>query len=368
MKEGGQNASIAADPVYLNRPTHILEQMYEGGFSAVVDASKFFYQFRTHPSDRPWLGVLHPVTQLLLEYCGLPMGGGNSSALACRYGLGMLRMLREENDLFNSSQGEANCWWTAIRYDRYDPIMGHGFVFYQRNGRPVVRVWVHVDDFLIHGPDRESTSRGLELFLDLSVRTGMLCHPGKLCPPSQVQIYTGFIFDTRSIPTLRIPTAKRERALALVEYVLESQTELSRLALSVVSGTLESMVEATPSRIGHTYLRHFHSLVHPEGYAVGDEVYYTKCRLNPETRDELTWWKTLLTFDLGRPARSRKSATLIPTYGDGSGTGRGGTLAFPDRPLTTWMGQWTPIVYSFSSNWKELKTLHLTMLQLGQEE
>jgi hypothetical protein len=200
MKEGGQNAFIAADPVYLNRPTHILEQMYEGGFSAVVDASKFFYQFGTHPDDRPWLGILHPITQLLLEYCGLPMGGGNSPALACRYGLSMLRMLREENDLFATTNGRANCWWTSIEYDRYEPALGHGFVFCQRDGKPSVRIWVHVDDFLIHGPDLESTSLGLKLFLDLSVRIGMLCHPGKLHPPSQVQTY-----NTQGIPTLRIP-------------------------------------------------------------------------------------------------------------------------------------------------------------------
>ena len=55
---------------------------------------------------------------------------------------------------------------------------------------------------------------------------------------------------------------------------------------------------------------------------------------------------------------------MLPTVGDGSGTGTGGTLSQQDKPLVTWMGQWSPIVYAFSSNWKELKTLHLTLLQL----
>jgi hypothetical protein len=31
MKEGGQNECVGTDPVYLNRPTHILEQMYARG-------------------------------------------------------------------------------------------------------------------------------------------------------------------------------------------------------------------------------------------------------------------------------------------------------------------------------------------------
>jgi hypothetical protein len=29
-----------------------------------------------------------------------------------------------------------------------------------------------------------------------------------------------------------------------------------------------------------------------------------------------------------------------------------------------WQGQWSPVVYRFSSNWKELKTLHLTLLHI----
>jgi hypothetical protein len=110
------------------------------------------------------------------------MGGGNSSDLAGRYGQCLLRMLREQHDLFSTDQGEANCWWTKIQYECYDPTRGHGFVFLRKDGRPSVRMWVHVDDFLIHGPDLESTQQGLSFFLDLSVKVGMLCHPGKLYP------------------------------------------------------------------------------------------------------------------------------------------------------------------------------------------
>jgi hypothetical protein len=93
MKDGGQNAYISGDPVYLNRAAHILSQMYAGGYSAVVDASKFFYQFKTHPLDRPYLGTIHPITGLFYVYAGLPMGSSHSPALACRYGLAFLRLL-----------------------------------------------------------------------------------------------------------------------------------------------------------------------------------------------------------------------------------------------------------------------------------
>jgi hypothetical protein len=39
MLRGGQNECIAGDPVFLPRISHILDQMYTGGYSAVVDAS-----------------------------------------------------------------------------------------------------------------------------------------------------------------------------------------------------------------------------------------------------------------------------------------------------------------------------------------
>ena len=51
MLRGGQNQTIGADPTILPQQTHILDQTYEGGYSAVVDTSKCFYQFSAHPAD-----------------------------------------------------------------------------------------------------------------------------------------------------------------------------------------------------------------------------------------------------------------------------------------------------------------------------
>ena len=227
-----------------------------------------------------------------------------------------------------------------------------------------MKIWAHVDDFFTRGPDLESTQQALRLFLDLAVDVGLLYHPKKLSPPSQVQTYTGFIFDTRGIPTLRIPSAKREWALATVEYLVTKLGPISRLTLSVVTGTLESLVEATPNRIRHTYLRSFHSRVHPPGFEAGAQVYYTRCALNASTKEELRWWRAILRKSIGRQARGAKSATLIPTDGAGSGTGTGGTLGLTNKLLQMWMGQRNPVVFSFSSNWRELKPLHLMLLQL----
>ena len=132
-KAGGQNDCSAPDPVYLNKASHILDQLYEGGWSAVVDASKFFYQFRTRKEDRPFLGLRHPRDGSLWVYGGLPMGASPSPAHAGRYGLAFLRILKET---FGEFQGEpaANTWWSGLRYTGYTPGKGHGYLWELRGG------------------------------------------------------------------------------------------------------------------------------------------------------------------------------------------------------------------------------------------
>jgi hypothetical protein len=65
MKSGGQNEHIGKDLTHLPRAHGILEHVYTGGWSAIVDVSKFFHNFPTLlPSDRPYslpsyLGCIH---------------------------------------------------------------------------------------------------------------------------------------------------------------------------------------------------------------------------------------------------------------------------------------------------------------------
>lgn len=65
--------------------------------------------------------------------------------------------------------------------------------------------------------------------------------------------------------------------------------------------------------------------------------------------------------------RAQSSGALIPTFGDGSGTGTGGTIVLPDEPLTMWKGQWAPTVFAYTSNWKEITTLVVTLEHLSKE-
>ncbi|CAJ1968848.1 unnamed protein product [Cylindrotheca closterium] len=311
MLHGGQNDCVGQDPAFMPRIAHIVDQMYSGGYSAVVDLSKFFYNFPTHEDDRPYLGLLHPRTKELLAYYGLAMGAGNSPAIACRIGLAFVRLVKEKFAVFKGA-AKANCYWTGLRNNGFDPKVGYGFILIGRDGG-AVHIWVWVNDFLIHGPSHEKTAQGLQFFLDTAVDCGFLFHPKKLVHPQQVVKYCGFLFDTTDVPCLRIPEAKRDRALAICEYMIQSplHKKWSRLGLAVAVGVLESLTEATPRRLGHTHLKEFHTLVHPPGLGIGAEPYYTTTALNSLVLDELKWWRQYLIKSEGRYVRGRSAATLL---------------------------------------------------------
>jgi hypothetical protein len=363
MKRGGQNDAIGADPTVFPKAGVILDQMYTGGYNAVVDASKFFYQFRTAPSDRRYLGTIHPRDPSKhFLYAGLPMGAGSSPGLAGRYGAAFLRLLRDRFPIFQGTPSQ-NTWWGHYELGhKLHPHWGHGRILLGEDGEPAVLLFSHCDDFLIHSPSRAKCDRALRVFLDAAVDVGLLCHPGKIIPPSQTVKYTGLLFDSSGVPTIRIPESKRCKARAMIDYVGRHQEKVSRLVLAVVVGVLESLVEATPSRIGHTYLRHLQEDLHPPEWEGEDLPYFSFVALTPPALEDLDFWKWLLDLDVGRRARALRSGSLIPSFGDGSGTGTGGTVNYDeDSPLEMWMGTWNVCVLHHHSNWKEARTLLATL-------
>jgi hypothetical protein len=188
MKAGRQNEAIGADPTVFPKSTTVLQQMYTGGFSAVVDASKFFHQFSTVENERKWLGMRHPKSDKLYRYTGLPMGSGSSPGLAGRYGNAFIRKLRTECPAFREENGATvNTWWQQFgNNQKMDEKLGFGRFGLGLDGLPVTFAWAHCDDFLLHGPTYEKTCEALSQFLDKTVEVGLLCHPKKLIPPSQL--------------------------------------------------------------------------------------------------------------------------------------------------------------------------------------
>jgi hypothetical protein len=94
---------MGKDPVYLVQKETMLWNLYAGGWTAIADASKQFHNFPTHPTERKYLGRIHPVTEEKLAYAGVPMGTTNSPFIACRINNSALRQLVNECDLFSGT-------------------------------------------------------------------------------------------------------------------------------------------------------------------------------------------------------------------------------------------------------------------------
>eukprot|EP00978_Attheya_sp_CCMP212_P015031 scaffold38640_cov53-Attheya_sp.AAC.1 len=277
MKEGGQNAYVAKDPVHLYSGADILTRMYTGGWSAVADASKYFYSFPTREDERPYLGIIHPISNEFYVWAGLPMGAGNSPAASGSAGNGFVRSLLESCPEFQGTPID-NTFVAILKGEPYHPEWGHARVLIGADGLPAAIIWHHIDDFLIHAPTQEKCQAALQYFMDRIVACGLWAHPSKCKLPAQVQEFVGFSWDSRTTPRQCIPEKKRSKASALVKYLLNlhEQHFLSAKSLAVVTGRLQSLVPATPGNSGNTFLRRLYDTVHPDGvdFLPSDPAYY----------------------------------------------------------------------------------------------
>jgi hypothetical protein len=298
------------------------------------------------------------------------MGSANSPAIACRLGNSGLRLPRSESDLFQGVPHE-NTRRHSFTGAAYHPKFGHGRVLIGADGLPAAVIFAHVDDYLIHGPTCRKTCLAFNVFMDLSVRLGIICQHKKTRPPAQQQKFCGFIYDTTSLPRLTIPEDKITKALASIHYLRAgaASKRIARLTLAIVIGRLQALVDATPQRIGNSYLRCLYDELHAVEARRDDGrlEYYSVITLSPVAWQNLEWWTDYLSHNPGATGLSGQSGMLVTTWGDGSSTDAGGTMeiinGIEPQPMLTWMGTWSPSVQSFSSNWRELRTLYQTLLR-----
>jgi hypothetical protein len=248
----------------------------------------------------------------------------------------------------------------------------------QANGKPVVQAVGFVDDFQIHAADYSDCCQGMQAFMDLMLRLGLICQPAKTSPPQQVQKYCGFLYDTSGTPTLRIPPNKISRCLASVDFLvaLPRGRRLSRLSLAIVTGVLQSIVDATPQHIGQSYLRTLYDDLHflevGAPIKTGAAKYFTQAFLSPESLRALSWWGHHLRHTPGSTTyRAHSGRGIVLKWGDGSGTGTGGSTEFYELTeaqlaspgMELWMGVWGARSKPRTSNWKEARTVLESLLQ-----
>ena len=370
-KAGGQNDVCVGDPCQMTSPDHILPHLYTGGWSGIVDASKFFHMFKTRKDEQRYLGLIHPSTQEMYVYETLPMGTRNSPGASGRFGAAFIRYLIDSFPIFQGSPID-NSPMAYFTKRVYHPEYGEGRVLVDSTGTPVVLIWMHVDDILIHGPTLERLIEALDLLLDTTVKLGLICQPCKTVAPTQTIKFCGFIYNTKDIPQLAIPDNKVSRAIAMIDYLTHGcKRTLSRLIVSMVVGFLQSLVPATPGNIGASFLQSVYEDLHQlqaNDNPGTKDFYYCTMELSLESQHCLEWWRKALTLGLSKQSQPKDVATIGVSWGDGSGTGTGGTINFlslnsdhDNTELDIWMGTWDGTVVTASSNWKEMCTLKQTL-------
>jgi hypothetical protein len=181
----------------------------------------------------------------------------------------------------------------------------------------------------------------------------------------------GALYDATKVPCVRVVQAKVSRSLATIQHaILQSRRgDLSRVALAVTTGLLQSLVDAIPQRIRQTYLRELHNELH-ELDMWGKDMCCTDVVLSAKALADLEWWLAFLRINCGNLSRTATSGSLSVTFGNGSGPGTGGMLealshtgdSLPE--IEPWMGVWAPHVPVYDSNWKKARTLLWTLVWL----
>jgi hypothetical protein len=298
------------------------------------------------------------------------MGSSNSTAVSGRFGAAFLRLILQEVE---EMQGEVfiNACKVALEGDKFDPKLGIGRVLIGSDVLPACLILIHVDDTFLHGSTREKFTSALKKILDLTVLVGLICNPTKLKPPAQIQKFCVFLYDSVGAPKFIIPDKKVIRSLALLAFLMRgSMTVICRLALAVVVGTLQSLVRATPNAIEASFLHHVYRNIHNETLENFDDIddfYHSGLALGALSQADFSWWEQALTFGLREQVQPRDFCTLGVAWGDGSGSESGGTFEWLESGkgvlpnMEAWMGSWNGAIKSFTSNWRELRTVVETL-------
>jgi hypothetical protein len=151
--------------VFLIQNADVLPHLYTQGYSAIADASKHFYKFKTRKEERLYLGCIHhPTKGAFLVDVGFPMGGGKSPAIACPVSNRTTRMLHKESPAFQGKVIE-NMWPSSLEGHPYHPEWGHGCVWVALDGLPVHLIWGMVDDFKTHQPTKAMCGEGFSVLM-----------------------------------------------------------------------------------------------------------------------------------------------------------------------------------------------------------
>jgi hypothetical protein len=149
-----------------------------------------------------------------------------------------------------------------------------------------------------------------------------------------------------------------------------SRAVICRLALAVIVGTLQSLASATPNSIGASFLHHVYLNIHNENLDNFEDIhdfYHSGLALGALAQADFCWWEQALNSGLREQVQPRYFCTLGVAWGNGSGSGSGGTFEWVASgkgvlpKMEAWMGAWNDAIHSFTSNWGQLRTVVETL-------
>ena len=107
------------------------------------------------------------------------------------------------------------------------------------DGKPILLVWIHVDDIFLHESTLAKLSEGSNLLLGTTVELGLIFQSSKTVSPTQRVKFCGFIYDTKDIPQLIIPDYKVSREISMIDYLYYGCSHLfASLVIIMVVGFL----------------------------------------------------------------------------------------------------------------------------------
>ena len=125
--------------------------------------------FLTHPTEHQYLGLLHPSSGEPWIYGTLPMGTRNSPGASGRFGAAFIRMVVDSSDLFQGKVFD-NSLQQYFSQKINHPGYGEGRILIGADGLPVVLIWLHVDDILIHACSLAKLEAALNHIMHITIR------------------------------------------------------------------------------------------------------------------------------------------------------------------------------------------------------
>ena len=187
----------------MTSPDHILPYLDYRSFSATLDLSKYSHMFLTKEEEHKYIGLVHPETGDIYIYRTLPMETHNLPGASSRFGAALIRQAIETSKLFGGSPVDNSLqqyFSDKISHSKF----GEDRVLFSPEGLSAVLLWLHVDDILIHTPNKSKLEAALTHILGTTIRLGIICHLSKTSSPSQGVKICGFEYDTSPVPTLYI--------------------------------------------------------------------------------------------------------------------------------------------------------------------